>query len=324
MILGLVAFILDLIESTQDANEDWKNVYRFFPVYVMCESLLNIALKPLFYPFDEYNDWKVCGRNYVILFVEGVGYFALVLLLEYLSTFPVLLSKIGFVTNRPLTETDDDLDIDVLEEKKRIMKGVKTDENGNIMIDKSQVEDAVVLAGLRKVYTPAGAMKCGSIPDEDKIEAVKNLYFGVKQSEVFGYLGVNGAGKTTTLATLTGERYPSSGTAFIAGFPIANQLQCRRYVGYCPQFDAIFGLLTAAEHLKFYAMIKGLKGEEADEQVKVLLNALTLNKYKNRTAGTYSGGNKRKLSVAVAMIGNPPVIFLGVLYFYIIFMHEIS
>jgi len=136
------------------------------------------------------------------------------------------------------------------------------------------------------------------------------LYFGVKQSEVFGYLGVNGAGKTTTLATLTGERYPSSGSAFIANFPISNQLSCRRYVGYCPQFDAIFELLTAAEHLKFYAMIKGLKGDEADEQVKVLLSALTLNKYKNRTAGTYSGGNKRKLSVAVSMIGNPPVIFL--------------
>merc|ERR1712228_914510 len=86
--------------------------------------------------------------------------------------------------------------------------------------------------------------------------------------------------------------------------------ECRKNVGYCPQFDAIFDLLTAAEHLKFYAMIKGLSGKEADDQVKVLLNALTLNKYKNRVAGTYSGGNKRKLSVAVAMIGNPPVIFL--------------
>jgi len=123
-------------------------------------------------------------------------------------------------------------------------------------------------------------------------------------------LGVNGAGKTTTLATLTGERYPSSGDAFIANHPIANQLECRKNVGYCPQFDAIFDLLTAREHLKFYAMIKGLSGKEADEQVSVLLNALTLNKYKNRMAGNYSGGNKRKLSVAIAMIGNPPVILL--------------
>ena len=123
---------------------------------------------------------------------------------------------------------------------------------------------------------------------------------------------------------MTGERYPSSGEAFIANFPISNQLQCRRYVGYCPQFDAIFELLTAAEHLKFYAMIKGLKGDEADEQVKVLLSALTLNKYKNRMAGTYSGGNKRKLSVAVSMIGNPPVIFLGLLSIHFIFEHPIN
>ncbi len=69
----------------------------------------------------------------------------------------------------------------------------------------------------------------------------------------------------TTLATLTAERYPSSGDAFIAEFPISNQLQCRRYIGYCPQFDAIFDLLTVKEHLKFYAMIKGLKDAEANE-----------------------------------------------------------
>jgi len=226
-----------------------------------------------------------------------------------------LLSKLGFVTDRPLTETDDELDEDVLAEKNRIKAGIKQDENGNISIDSDKLEDTVVICGLRKVYDPAGSSRIvpcfSNVPDEDKVEAVKNLYFGVKQSEVFGYLGVNGAGKTTTLATLTGERYPSSGNAFIANSDIVSkQLQCRRYVGYCPQFDAIFPLLTAYEHLKFYAMIKGLKGEEADEQVKVLLSALTLNKYKTRTAGTYSGGNKRKLSVAVAMIGNPPVIFL--------------
>src|SRR5690242_16693153 len=120
---------------------------------------------------------------------------------------------------------------------------------------------------------------------------------------------VNGAGKTTTLKILTGDTHPSSGHAFIYGISIQNQIEARRRIGYCPQFDAIFDLLTAYEHLKFYGSVKGLKGQELEDQIKVLLKALSLSKYKNRKAGTYSGGNKRKLSAAIAMIGNPPVVF---------------
>eukprot|EP01084_Bolivina_argentea_P142149 249724_1 len=315
MILGLVSFILWMIPTTRETNEDLKPLYRVFPVYLMCETLLNISMKDLLFPLDDIWHWDVVSRNYVLMAIEGVGYFALVLVLEYLGTFPILLAKIGLVTNRPNTEEESSLDSDVLAEKKRIYDGLVTDpDTGKITIDADKLTDTVILNNLRKVYDPAGssrAIPCFSrVPDHLKVEAVTSLNFGVKQSEVFGFLGVNGAGKTTTLATLTGERYPSSGNAFVAGYPISNQLQCRRYVGYCPQFDAIFDLLTGSEHLKFYAMIKGLTTRAADEQVKVLLSALTLNKYKGRTAGTYSGGNKRKLSVAVSMIGNPPVIFL--------------
>ena len=123
-------------------------------------------------------------------------------------------------------------------------------------------------------------------------------------------MGVNGAGKTSTLACLTGERFKSSGQAFIHGISIDDQIKCRRFVGYCPQFDALFDLLTAKEHLKFYGRLKGLKGQELKDQTDLLLKVLSLTKYRNRKAGTYSGGNKRKLSVAIAMIGNPPVVFL--------------
>merc|ERR1719166_32504 len=100
------------------------------------------------------------------------------------------------------------------------------------------------------------------------------------------------------------------GEAYINGISIDNQTAIRRFVGYCPQFDALFPLLTAREHLNFCGRIKGLYGDELKSQIDKLLTALSLTKYENRRAGTYSGGNKRKLSVAVAMIGNPPVIFL--------------
>ena len=112
------------------------------------------------------------------------------------------------------------------------------------------------------------------------------------------------------MAMLTGERHPSDGSAFIHGFPIDKQNIIRRFIGYCPQFDALFDLLTAEEHLRFYGTLKGLSGEELEKQINMLLNVLNLNKYRHRKAGTYSGGNKRKLSVAMSMIGNPPIVFL--------------
>ena len=197
IILATVAFVLDLIESTKDVNDSLKNIYRIFPIYLKTESLFNVSEQALLQKSDQdYFGWDVTSRNYTIAAIEGLGYFAAVLLLEYLSSFPVLLSKLGYTTNRPCTETDDELDEDVLAEKQRILSGLTQTPEGEVHFNKDKVSDTVVLAGLRKVYDPAGSSRIlpcfSNVPDEDKIEAVKNLYFGVKQSEVFGYLGVNG------------------------------------------------------------------------------------------------------------------------------------
>ncbi len=71
--------------------------------------------------------------------------------------------------------------------------------------------------------------------------------------------------------------------------------------------------------MTFYGRIKGLKGKELGDQIAMLLTALSLNQYANRKAGTFSGGNKRKLSVAIAMIGNPPIVFLDEVEFFVLF-----
>eukprot|EP00483_Globobulimina_turgida_P011699 UN11721 len=166
--------------------------------------------------------------------------------------------------------------------------------------------DRVIIANLHKVYKPGLCCSKVKVP----VHAVRGVSLAVKQGEVFGYLGVNGAGKTSTLACLTGERSVTYGDAYVNGYSISNQISVRRYIGYCPQFDALFDLLTGREHLKFYGRIKGLKGSELTKQVNMLLQVLSLTRYANRRAGTYSGGNKRKLSVAISMIGNPPIVFL--------------
>lgn len=133
----------------------------------------------------------------------------------------------------------------------------------------------------------------------------------MKKGEVFGFLGTNGAGKTSTLAMLTGVHKPCEGTATICGFPITDQLSCRQKIGFCPQFDAIFNLLSAREHLEFYCLLKGIshKGTK-DAMVSRLLTDLGLTQYADQAAGQYSGGNKRKLSCAIALIGDPEVVIL--------------
>ena len=181
------------------------------------------------------------------------------------------------------------LDDDVVKEMREVE--ASDDHTYSIKVDK-----------LRKVY-PLGRGK-------SKV-AVDQLSFGVKNGECFALLGVNGAGKTTTFKILSGDYVQTSGRAFINGYEIPENLkEAQRNIGYCPQFDSILELLTAKEHLYLYAAIKGIPSKIRGRMVEKQLVEMNLKQYENIPAGTYSGGNKRKLSVAIAMIGNPPVVFL--------------
>jgi ATP-binding cassette subfamily A (ABC1) protein 3 len=86
--------------------------------------------------------------------------------------------------------------------------------------------------------------------------------------------------------------------------------QARMLIGYCPQENPILDLLTAKEHLHLFSVIKGIPPEHREELINLTIHEMNLDKYADIPAGTYSGGNKRKLVVAIAMIGNPPVVFL--------------
>ena len=118
-------------------------------------------------------------------------------------------------------------------------------------------------------------------------------------------------GKTTTLSILSGDIAPSRGKAYLDGLDIeTEQMQVRRLIGYCPQHDALLDLLTVYEHLELYARIKGVPSSMLDTVIHSKMRQLDLLDFANKMAGTLSGGNKRKLSVAIAMIGRPKVIFL--------------
>jgi ABC-type multidrug transport system ATPase subunit len=137
------------------------------------------------------------------------------------------------------------------------------------------------------------------------------LTFGIKKNEIFGFLGTNGAGKTTTISILCGEQLPTMGQCFISGYDVVYELDnAQKNIGYCPQFDACLDLLTPKEHLELYAGLRGIPKEESSNIIENLLNNCYLNEHQNTLAMNLSGGNKRKLSVAISLIGGPEVIFL--------------
>ena len=144
------------------------------------------------------------------------------------------------------------------------------------------------------------------------VTAVEDISFGVKRGEVFALLGPNGAGKSTTISVIRGEIRPSNngGEVYIENIPIGKKrATARQHLGVCPQFDAM-DLLTCEEHLRFYARIRGLRTRDVDHNVKEVIKAVGLEAFQTRMAASLSGGNKRKLSLGIALMGNPSVLLL--------------
>ncbi|PRP80817.1 ABC transporter A family member 2 isoform 2 [Planoprotostelium fungivorum] len=141
--------------------------------------------------------------------------------------------------------------------------------------------------------------------------AVKGVSFAVPKSSCLGVLGHNGAGKTTTLSMLIGLFPPTGGTAIIDGYDLKDDLrEIRSIMGVCPQYDVLWPTLSGKEHLVFYGIIKGLEGRRLDLSVKDALKRVGLWHVRNRPSSKYSGGMRRRLSVAIAVLGEPKVIYL--------------
>ncbi|KAI1078069.1 P-loop containing nucleoside triphosphate hydrolase protein [Whalleya microplaca] len=140
--------------------------------------------------------------------------------------------------------------------------------------------------------------------------AVENVTFGVQHGEVFALLGPNGAGKSTTISLIRGDIQPSlnGGDILVENTSVSrHRAAARAHLGVCPQFDAIDSM-TVLEHLRFYARIRGIP--DIDHNVQAVLRAVGLEAFSTRMAHALSGGNKRKLSLGIALMGNPSVVLL--------------
>ncbi|KAF9283732.1 hypothetical protein BGZ68_005120 [Mortierella alpina] len=164
-------------------------------------------------------------------------------------------------------------------------------------------KDSVRLLGLSKVFHLSGKKRDLVILDD--------IHLSFKKNECFGYLGPNGAGKTTTIKILTGAEGPTSGNGTIEGLPIAPfHEDLRSMIGICPQFDIIWPKLTVRDHLELFAKIKGVAPGDLSPAIDQMIDEMGLAGVGNKRAKTFSGGNKRRLSLAMAVIGCPKVVFL--------------
>eukprot|EP01138_Halocafeteria_seosinensis_P007062 gb/GECG01007221.1/.p1 GENE.gb/GECG01007221.1/~~gb/GECG01007221.1/.p1 ORF type:complete len:1912 (+),score=224.19 gb/GECG01007221.1/:1-5736(+) len=309
MIMVLASFIMSQVSSTCEANEGLKYIFLFFPGYALGNGLVDLAFLSVLRQMTKCGHDQGSGSpahasapltaldadaalpNILYMALLSVIYFAITVGIDFLLSRPDILQRLQRKP-KPSNERSllpNEIDPDVLEEEKRCEK------QGNSY---SATDDAILLQHLRKVYG-------------DSKVAVRDISFGVPVGEVFGFLGINGAGKTSTLKMITGDILPTSGQARLAGYDIiSEQNHLRTLLGYCPQFEALLELLTVREHLELFARIKGIPNEEIESVVKAKIRQLSLVEFENKRAGSLSGGNKRKLSVAIALIGNPPILFL--------------
>ena len=141
--------------------------------------------------------------------------------------------------------------------------------------------------------------------------AVDNLSLSVEEGELYSLLGVNGAGKSTTVNMLCGLTNPTSGDAFLLGFDIKKDRNAlSKLINVSPQETAIAPKLSVWENLLFVASIYGIEKGEREIKAKKILAKMGLEEVKNKKAELLSGGMKRRLSIALALISDPKILFL--------------
>jgi ATP-binding cassette subfamily A (ABC1) protein 3 len=230
---------------------------------------------------------------------------------------------------------DDGLDIDADEDEDVIIEKKRVIQNEAVLRKSAKI----LIVNLWKVYPPSVSkfgqsfMQClrcawcccccqGKVAENRKSDtstlpkrALRGVTLAIESGETFGLLGVNGAGKTTAMAILTGDTPASMGQVYVAGYDVTGHTpqgvsEARKHIGFCPQIDPLLDLMTGRETLRMFAGLRGIPPGQLDATVDHLLNALTLTPHSDKAAGTYSGGNKRKLSLGISLIGEPDVLLI--------------
>lgn len=143
-----------------------------------------------------------------------------------------------------------------------------------------------------------------------EIRAVDHVDFQAVPGEIHGLLGVNGAGKTTLLRMLSTVIYPTSGSATVAGFDLMKEAaKIRANIGFLSNSTALYGRLTAKEMLEYFAGLYGYVGSEAKDRVAAAIQTTNATEFQDQLCDKLSTGQKQRVSIARAVLHDPPVLF---------------
>ncbi|CAH4032670.1 unnamed protein product [Pieris brassicae] len=230
---------------------------------------------------NPYFEWENPGisRYLLSMIISCAVLWSLMMLLEYR-----LIQRVFIWSRRPAPLDEATLDPDVADELRHAKQAPLS-------------AHTLVAHSLSKYY--------------GKNLAVDQISFTVGEAECFGLLGVNGAGKTTTFKMLMGDESISSGDAYVCGHSVRSDLnKVYENIGYCPQFDAVFGELTGRETLRLFSLFRGIRDEYSTARAHMLAAALGFTKHLDKRVDQYSGGNKRKLSTAISLMGGARLVFV--------------
>ena len=319
-VVGMIAMVVnysyDFInrEKNRETSQLLENIFLLFPSYSLCKVLYEMiiiyiresAVREFGAQFNISSEVSGASQLYqfetiwkyiTAMFVEAAVLFVFNLSIDLCVDFLIIHPPLKLFSYKRHDLEDDD----VIEEERRVLA-----EPGDNTLSLNNLYKHYL--GPRDLIRPCLPK---SINSKHPISyAVRNLTLGVR-GECFGLLGLNGAGKTSVFNMITGVRSVSSGSIKISGQDIHRaRLRAYRLLGYCAQFDSLFPLLTGREQLFLYGRLRGMSGKELEQRVDKLIARLYLGEYADMPSGRYSGGNKRKLSTAIALVSRPSLLLL--------------
>uniref|UniRef100_A0A0D9XCW9 ABC transporter domain-containing protein n=1 Tax=Leersia perrieri TaxID=77586 RepID=A0A0D9XCW9_9ORYZ len=320
--IALAFLVASFFSSVKTATDGWLLVMEIVPGFSLYRGLYELGQ----YAFSG-SAMGVSGMTwgslkdpingmcdiFIIMTVEWVALLMLAFYLDQVS--PVG----GAVRKRPLfffrclqkkhtaslqkpsfVQRDSKVIVDVekpdVAQEREVVEQLLVDRNAN---------QAIICHNLKKIYP-------GKDGNPDKL-AVRGLFLALPKGQCFGMLGPNGAGKTSFISMMIGLVKPTSGTSYVHGMDINMDMDhIYTNMGVCPQHDLLWEPLTGKEHLFFYGRLKNLKGAALVKAVDDALKSVNLfhGGVGDKQVGKYSGGMKRRLSVAISLIGDPKVVFM--------------
>lgn len=287
MLSVVISGLFSFLPILQTYEGFFSTLFYLVPGYALFDSFKKVGtifpiLSQYGAPLPDAWGWDYCGKAMVFMACEGILFFFLVIHFERKSWIKT--GNVAFEAT-PYAPEDDDVRAEI----DRVRTGAK--------------DAAVTVNGVWKVYP--GTKKT------PPVEACRDVTFAVNTGDCFGLIGPNGAGKTSILSILMGTLGYNKGSCAVETSAIpADILHAYKVLGYCPQFDVLFDFMTTYECLYFYGMVKGIPESMLDEVVTTCLACLGLAEHRDKNTRELSGGNKRRLCVAIAFMGDPRVVVM--------------